>query len=149
MAVISHSLMRPAGRGRAAVRGFWASRRRSMMRLADMARVRADAIATVIQRNGASVGRPSEASIMPRYAKGRAKTVCSNRMESSRRRIFPGTAVTTLISLLCWLPGLLSVAWGLFRILNCSYCKLDSKWKSSSFSRSTLLLIFSISMPTT
>ena len=66
IAVISHSLMRPAGRGRAAVRGFWASRRRSMMRLADMARVRADAIATVIHRNWPRVGRPLFASTIPR-----------------------------------------------------------------------------------
>ena len=51
IARISHSLTRPAGSGRAAGRGFSASRYRSMMRLADIATVRADAIATVIHRN--------------------------------------------------------------------------------------------------
>ena len=64
-AIISDRRRSPAGRWRMAVRGFWASMARSMMRLADIPSVRALTIATVIQMNCPNVGHPLAARTIP------------------------------------------------------------------------------------
>src|SRR3712207_5295696 len=68
----------PLGNSRFAVRGFAASKRRSMMRLKVIAAERAPNIATVIQRICRHAGKPSAARTAPRKAKGSANKVCSN-----------------------------------------------------------------------
>ena len=49
-----------------------------------MANVRADAIATVIHANCTKLGSPRAARIIPRYANGSAKIVCSNLIASRK-----------------------------------------------------------------
>ncbi len=75
-----------------AVRGLAASSFRWINRLADIARVRAPAMATVIQMKVGQVGQPPAASTIPMYAKGRANI-------DSQTRIAPrymGTLVNAL-----------------------------------------------------
>ena len=64
-ATMSDRRSSPAGRWRMAVRGFWASMVRSMMRLADIPSVRALTMATVIQRIFSQAGKPLAARTMP------------------------------------------------------------------------------------
>ena len=68
----------PAGRWRAEVLAFLASTSRSMSRFADIPRVLAPTMATVIHKNWRQEGKPSAASIIPVYAKGSANMLSWN-----------------------------------------------------------------------
>ena len=98
-APISQGRSVPLARWRPEVRGLDASSSWWMSLLEAIARVRAPAIAMVIHANCSQVGHPPAARNMPRYAKGRANTVCSkrtawmNRYALCRPRI--GTAMVT------------------------------------------------------
>src|ERR1051325_4582071 len=79
---------KPAGNARDAVRGFFASKLRSAMRLNAIAADRAPTIATMIQRTCQGVGRPLAASTAPRNANGNANSVCSILIISNVSRVF-------------------------------------------------------------
>src|SRR6266404_5911172 len=79
----------PRGRWRAAVRGLAASIQRSTTRLVAIAQVRAPTMAAVTQPTVRQPGQPPAARTIAMYANGRANTVCSNLIASSRWRARP------------------------------------------------------------
>src|SRR6185436_2724338 len=79
---------RPAGNALEAVRGFFASKLLSAMRLNAIAAERAPTIATTIQRICQAVGSPLAAKTAPRNANGNANSVCSILIISSVSRVF-------------------------------------------------------------
>src|SRR2546430_11233684 len=76
----------PRGRGRVAVRGLAASIQRSTTRLVAIAQVRAPIVAAVTKPTVRQPGPPPAARTIAMYANGRANTVCSNLIASSRWR---------------------------------------------------------------
>src|SRR5262245_22752392 len=84
--------MRPAGSSRMRVRGFSASSWRSMMRLSDIAAVRAPTAATAISPQHAAVSGWATTLNTPARISGREKSVCSNRTNEAYVRRRPGAA---------------------------------------------------------
>src|SRR5215204_2603421 len=84
----------PAGSALDAVRGFFASKLRSAMRLNAIAAERAPTIAPTIQRICHGVGSPRAARTAPRKANGNAKSVCSIFIISNVSRVFLSTVDT-------------------------------------------------------
>ena len=79
---------KPAGNALEAVRGFFASKVLSAIRLNAIAADRAPTMATTIQRICHAVGSPLAASTAPRNANGNANSVCSILIISRVRRVF-------------------------------------------------------------
>src|SRR5208283_5727832 len=83
------SVIRPAGKCRAAVRGFARSNSRSAIRLNDMAQVRAQTIAARMSKKILQPGQPRlsrAATAIEARAKGKAKMVWGNLMNSDHFR---------------------------------------------------------------